>query len=790
MEPKLQTLPQYYKTETSPMIQHSAFPPFKIEHRYRGVYERAGFDVNLKGDSPTSDVRSTRSPTMQRFQHSSNGMNSSNSSANSIGGSMKIDSAMPSSAKTSKSFGELQRRTPYPVYENRAHSESQPNTSQLPAISSAPSNLSYDQSQSANSVKPELPVVQIQQCDTPDNTELPPPSNSGFTFIPSTTQKKNLKNLSLNLNDPQSNAVDNSEMSENDDDSIPNESYDTSSETSVNNPCIQKDDTGSKRSSQSSIRTAELTSSQMQPVHGLPSPPPTSRSCELQPDNSLIKKQRLSSALNEFRKDIEDHKNYVPKTPSAPNTPTFGEAPQLPTSFPPNVGVNQNDSYQNPDNRFSYNQNYVNSANGDSLNKNQFVDQSVDPSNQFQNFRDQQLALGTQLNDEYQNFLQSGDKSQPRDSQVSMVSSILSKDSDYEKDEGADEAMERQLHALKMGENNNGNSVNETGSTAHNNDENLQDIDSNANIDNAPSSWGSSVPNSTPNVIPATIPTINIQNIDDDDSPISANHSFDDYDSQDRENATWESIKPLSVNNSERQPSSDISNDRAIDRQINVDESSEGIEVKPLSPKNHLVEEELRNMNFPVQQVPGSVDDNKEEISDDSFKYPSGKGPCRACRKEISPYSRGSEKAVFSKTGELSGQWHRSCFTCAYSGCTVQFSKSIQCYVYDDNAFCHNHYHELNDTLCQRCSKGIEGECVENELHQKWHLHCLTCHQCKCQINKDYYLINGASYCEEDAVKIIKEGGSYEDMSGNVKTGGLTTSDKVEKRRTRIMYVE
>ena len=131
MEPKLQTLPQYYKTETSPMIQHSAFPPFKIEHRYRGVYERAGFDVNLKGDSPTSDVRSTRSPTMQRFQHSSNGMNSSNSSANSIGGSMKIDSAMPSSAKTSKSFGELQRRTPYPVYENRAHSESDSTSSHI-----------------------------------------------------------------------------------------------------------------------------------------------------------------------------------------------------------------------------------------------------------------------------------------------------------------------------------------------------------------------------------------------------------------------------------------------------------------------------------------------------------------------------------------------------------------------------------------------------------------------------------------------------------------------------------
>lgn len=781
MEPKLQTLPQYFKTETSPMIQHSAFPPFKIEHRYRGVYERAGFDVNLKGDSPTSEIRSMKSPTMLRFQQHSNGAKSSNSSVHSGSGSMKNAYLAPGSAKTSKSFGELQKRTPYPVYENKVHSESEPNTSQF--IAKSPSSIkSHEQPQIARPVNPEIPVVQIQHCDAADNTELPPPSNNGFTFMPVSTQNKNLKNLSLNLNDSQTDKSDNSQVNENDNDSTDNESYDTTSETSVNNHYNQINDAGSRRSSQSSIRTTELiTPALMQSGYGLPSPPPTSKSFELQPDDSLIKKQRLSSALNEFRKDIEDHKNYVPKTPSVPNTPIFGDAPQLSTTLPPNRVLEQTDSTQNPDNRFSYNQNYVNNTNDVSSTQNISLDHTNDPSNQFQNFRDQQLAADTQLNDEYQNFLQSGGKIQPRASQVSMVSSILSKNSDYERDDGADEAMERQLQALKMGENSNDNTINETVNVHH------SKTASSDSIHNS-SSYGT-VPKRKSKVIAAAIPTINIQNIDEDDSPVSANNTFENN----TQDYTWESIKPLSVNNSEKRQLNEDSHRGVIENETNVDASNDGIEVKPLSPKNHLVEEELRNMNFAVQEVPTSGNenyDNEVEIQDSSFKYPSGKGPCRSCRKEISPLSKGSQKAVFSKTGELSGQWHRSCFTCAYAGCTIKFSKSIQCYVYDDNAFCHNHYHELNDTLCQYCSKGIEGECVENELYQKWHLHCLTCHQCKSQINKDYYLINGASYCEEDAVKIIKGGSSYEDLSGKVKTGGLTTSDKVEKRRTRIMYVE
>lgn len=773
MEPKLQTLPHYFKTETSPMIQHSAFPPFKIEHRYRGVYERAGFDVNLNGSTLSSDGRSMKSPISQKFPANSGGNTSVNTSANSIHSVKKndSDSVMPSSAKTSKSFGELEKHTPYPVHENRVHSESQPNTSLAspvtPGVKSTHTQVS--EGHHPNSERSNIPTFQIQQVDSSKNAQLPPPNTNGFNFTPS-MQNKNLKNLSLNLNDQDD--LSKRETNERDNDSTETESFETTTEVPAERFQNTKDDRHSRHSSQSSIKTDELLSSSPTQVnHGLPSPPPTSRSYELQPDDSLIKKQRLSSALNEFRKDIEDHKNYIPKSPSVPNSPALKNTPQLPTASPSQIGLSKFEPQRNIDNRFSYNQSYVNNSSNDTFDKVSQDEKNMNPSDQFQNFRDEQFATDHNLNSEYQNFLKLGKKSEPRDSQVSMVSSILSKDSNYSQDEEADETMERQLQALKVGNANDASSV-----------EQVRGEELGTETKDLPLESMSKE---------QSIPTFNIENIDDDNEkePISnPRESYDDQDFEDHNNTTWESIKPLCVNHSENKKPD---NDGEGDSRGPTEEGNHDMEVKPLSPKNHLVEEELKNINFPAQDLNATNEKQQlENKPEQTTKYPSGQGPCRACKNDGFSTTKGPQKSVFSKTGELSGQWHRACFTCAYSGCDIHFSKSVQCYVFDDNAFCHNHYHELNDTLCQMCSRGIEGECVENELYQKWHLYCLTCHKCQDPINKDYYLINGASYCETDAVDIIKDGGSYKDADGNMKTGGLTISDKVEKRRTRIMYVE
>lgn len=166
-------------------------------------------------------------------------------------------------------------------------------------------------------------------------------------------------------------------------------------------------------------------------------------------------------------------------------------------------------------------------------------------------------------------------------------------------------------------------------------------------------------------------------------------------------------------------------------------------------------------------------------------KHAPGQGPCRACSNEVSPDAKGPERAIFSRLGDLLGQWHRGCFTCSHPDCQVAFSKHVQCYVYADYPYCGFHYHQENGTLCELCSTGIEGECIENELLQKWHLHCLRCLKCRRTIRDDYYLINGDIYCEHDGKNIIL-GNDLINGEGR----GLTQNDKVERRRTRLMFVD
>lgn len=166
-------------------------------------------------------------------------------------------------------------------------------------------------------------------------------------------------------------------------------------------------------------------------------------------------------------------------------------------------------------------------------------------------------------------------------------------------------------------------------------------------------------------------------------------------------------------------------------------------------------------------------------------RHPPGQGPCRACASNIDPDAKGPLRAIFSRLGDLLGQWHRGCFSCSHPECQVAFSKHVQCYVYADHPYCGFHYHQVNGTLCELCSIGIEGECIENELLQKWHLHCLRCLKCRRTIRDDYYLINGDIYCEHDGKNIILG----QDLI-NGENRGLTQNDKVERRRTRLMFVD
>ncbi|CAR29679.1 hypothetical protein ZYGR_0AD03630 [Zygosaccharomyces rouxii] len=138
-----------------------------------------------------------------------------------------------------------------------------------------------------------------------------------------------------------------------------------------------------------------------------------------------------------------------------------------------------------------------------------------------------------------------------------------------------------------------------------------------------------------------------------------------------------------------------------------------------------------------LMQVPPSK--SQERVVDPTpnleFKYPPGTGPCRKCG--IEP----TGKRMYSKKDdELSGQWHRDCFRCLT--CNIRFNKSIPCYILDDKPYCRRHYHEENSSICQTCREFIEGECVENDRMERFHIDCLVCFLCREPITNDYLIFN------------------------------------------------
>ena len=95
----------------------------------------------------------------------------------------------------------------------------------------------------------------------------------------------------------------------------------------------------------------------------------------------------------------------------------------------------------------------------------------------------------------------------------------------------------------------------------------------------------------------------------------------------------------------------------------------------------------------------------------------SHKGKCRGCSEFI------TGKSVSSADGRLTGRWHKQCFVC--KTCKEPFP-TMDFYVLGNDPYCGRHYHQLNQTLCSNCDRGIEGQYVETD-QQKFHPHCFNC---------------------------------------------------------------
>ncbi|KAG2162244.1 hypothetical protein VTO58DRAFT_106278 [Aureobasidium pullulans] len=146
----------------------------------------------------------------------------------------------------------------------------------------------------------------------------------------------------------------------------------------------------------------------------------------------------------------------------------------------------------------------------------------------------------------------------------------------------------------------------------------------------------------------------------------------------------------------------------------------------------------------------------------------SSKHICRGCSEPI------QGKSVKAADGRLTGRYHKHCFVC--KTCRSPFA-TADFYVIDNNPYCEHHYHELNNSLCAHCDRGIEGPYLETQQTQKFHPSCFTCIDCQKPLSDDYFEIAGKVYCEQHAFASVR------------RQEGLGPKRNMERRTTRFMVM-
>lgn len=160
---------------------------------------------------------------------------------------------------------------------------------------------------------------------------------------------------------------------------------------------------------------------------------------------------------------------------------------------------------------------------------------------------------------------------------------------------------------------------------------------------------------------------------------------------------------------------------------------------------------------------------------------------CRKCKSAVRTVG------VRSKDGALTGLFHRECFSCLQ--CDATFDDGTF-YVFENAAYCSQHYHLLNGTLCQGCHSGIEGQCRQlNETGERFHQHCFTCQFdngkefCK-DLLQDYFMFHGKRLCEWHFEKVLRSVKRRERRGGkkeNESSDAIAAAEIKAARRTTML---
>ena len=193
------------------------------------------------------------------------------------------------------------------------------------------------------------------------------------------------------------------------------------------------------------------------------------------------------------------------------------------------------------------------------------------------------------------------------------------------------------------------------------------------------------------------------------------------------------------------------------------------------SPDEYLVssfDSSARSNNLHISPVPPRTPTPVSPGRPSHRPRPADKGPCRGCGELI------IGKSVSSADGRLSGKYHKGCFVC--KTCNNPF-QTADFYVIRNHPYCARHYHELNNSLCSGCDRGIEGQYLETETRRKFHSYCFTCQDCHRILREDYFEWNGRTLCEQHAFKAAQQPSSALGIGGGRRYP--------ERRTTKLMMM-
>lgn len=111
-------------------------------------------------------------------------------------------------------------------------------------------------------------------------------------------------------------------------------------------------------------------------------------------------------------------------------------------------------------------------------------------------------------------------------------------------------------------------------------------------------------------------------------------------------------------------------------------------------------------------------------------------------------------KPILDDLIEAMGQlWHGDCFHC--TTCKKEFDDAF--FDFENKPYCHIHWCEKRNMICQGCMKPIEGKFVTAKKDLRFHIEHFTCAYCKKQLhNISCKERNGKYFCKPCHVKMFE----------------------------------